>query len=351
VAHVLRDDHAEHIGGDVAQARASVEALRMCGIDAFATTSAELTSSVDVVHLYNLQLPAQLLRSRRRAARVAPGAPIVLSPIYWPMDRAAVRSERGDSPRLRLLHAVGPRRRGEWLLNRGALARAAAVVPNSHIEAARISRYYRLPLDARWQVVPNGLWVDRWRVKREPPAGPAGSVEIACVARLEPQKNQRRLIAAVRALDQANLTLVGPAGDHRYADEVLAELVTLGSQGSWIPRLAQPELRDLLSRVHVHVLPSFRETPGLASMEAAMVGCGIVVTREGSAAEYFGELASYADPRSSEDIRAAIVRAAGRPEQPALAERMRRYDWSRVGEQLARLYQEVARSGQGVATG
>ena len=338
VAHVLRDDHAEHIGGDVAQLRASVDALRTLGIDAFATSVDDLRAPIDVVHLYNLQLPVQLARARLRAARVVPSAPVVLSPIYWPMDRAAVRMERTDSYALRALHALGPKRRGEWLLNRHALSGAAAVLPNSEIEASRVSSYFRLPRTPGWHVVPNGLWVDRWEVERAAHSGP---LEVACIARLEPQKNQTRLVSAVQGMEGAKLTLVGPAGDERYAKVALDALSSLGARGRWIPRLAQPELRSLLSSIDVHVLPSFRETPGLASMEAAMAGCRIVVTREGSAEEYFGELAEYADPRSVDDIRSAILRAAEKPGQHGLTDRMRRYDWSRVGERLSRVYGEV----------
>ena len=344
VAHILRADHLTHVGGDLGQLRASVEALRPHGIEAYPTTIEELSPGVDVVHLYNLQRPFALQRARRHARKIAPKAPIVVSPIYWPLDTKAVRAARGTTNLARPLHWVGPRRRTEWVLNRRALRQAAAVLPNSNVEALRISRHYRLATSERWRVVSNGLWIDRWaqppRVRTETPR-----LRIACVARLEPQKNQKRLARAVQSLPHVELTLVGPPGEERYASGVLDVLRTLGSRARWIRCLEQKELSELLSDVDVHVLPSFRETPGLASMEAAAAGCAIVVTREGSAEEYFGDLATYADPRSVDDLRAAILRAAERTSQPTLSRKMRAYDWSNVGRELAAIYREVVKRG------
>ena len=341
VAHVLRGDHNHHVGGDLIQLQASVEGLCDLGIDAFATTSDDLDSSVNLVHIYNLQLPFELWRGLQRARQVAPRAPVVLSPIYWPVDISAVRAERRNSRVSRPLHWIGPRRRSEWLLNRRALNAVAAVLPNSQIETLRLQKFFRMSSSDRWRVVPNGLWIDRWEVDSSIRRTRGAPLRIACVARLEPQKNQRRLVEAVRRLGSADLTLVGPSGEHRYAASVLNELAALGARGRWIERLDQPHLKKLLSNVHVHVLPSFRETPGLASMEAAAAGCAIVTTKEGSAEEYFGDLASYSDPRSTTDISAAIAHAAAHSNQPALRKRMQQYDWSRVCKVLAQIYRDV----------
>ena len=90
------------------------------------------------------------------------------------------------------------------------------------------------------------------------------------------------------------------------------------------------------------MLPSYRETPGLASMEAAAVGCAVIVTEEGSAREYFGDLAGYADPRSSASIARAVLDAVQAPHQPALRHHMQAYDWLAVGEELLAAYRSLA---------
>ena len=340
VVHVLRRDHAGHVGGDVTQLHATVAALRDCGVDASAAEPQALDGTADVVHLYNLQLPYELATAHRLARRRSGNAVIALSPIYWPLDRAAVRRERGTSPAARVVHAVGPRRRLEWLVGRRLLMRSALVLPNSQAELGRLARHFRVRADSDWCVVPNGIWVDQWTGQERDP--PAGSLRIACVARLEPQKNQRKLVQAAASIPDAELHLVGPPGEAAYAAQVVADMGRrLGPRGHWHGALEQGAIRRLLADVHVHVLPSFRETPGLASMEAAAAGCAIVATREGAAEEYFGGLAHYADPRSAGSIAEAIGRAASAPQQPELARLMQRFEWSEVGRLLADAYERI----------
>ena len=55
--HILRDDHLTRPGGDLVHLHAHVQALRLHGIEAQATTWDAAPQSTDVVHLYNLDLP------------------------------------------------------------------------------------------------------------------------------------------------------------------------------------------------------------------------------------------------------------------------------------------------------
>ncbi len=57
-------------------------------------------------------------------------------------------------------------------------------------------------------------------------------------------------------------------------------------------------------------MPSWFETTGLSSLEAAAMGCNIVITRKGDAYEYFGDYAYYCDPESPDSIFKAIEKAA-----------------------------------------
>ncbi len=56
--------------------------------------------------------------------------------------------------------------------------------------------------------------------------------------------------------------------------------------------------------------PSWFETTGLSSLEAAAMGCNIVITRKEDAYEYFENDACYYDPESPESIFQAIDQAA-----------------------------------------
>ena len=343
VAHVLRSDHREHVGGDLHQLHASVSALRARGVDARAVERDDLDDHYDIVHLYNLQLPRELLAAHRAARRLAPRAAVVVSPIYWPLDRAEVRRERGESSNaMVLLHRIGPRRRAEWFAGRYVLRNCAAVLPNSELESQHVARYFRVPGRGHWFAVPNGIWVDRWRPAAAAARRRDGELRVSCIARLEPQKNQRRLVEAVHRLPQARLTLIGPEGERNYAASVLERMESmLGERARWVPLASHDELSDVLAETDVHVLPSFRETPGLASLEAAAAGCAVVATRHGSAEEYFKNLVRYAEPHSTASIAAAIMEGAANPCQPALRLRVERNDWSMVARRLAEVYTHV----------
>ena len=51
--------------------------------------------------------------------------------------------------------------------------------------------------------------------------------------------------------------------------------------------IPQQELVQYYQKAKVHILPSWFETTGLSSLEAAAMGCNIVITDKGDTKEYF----------------------------------------------------------------
>jgi glycosyltransferase involved in cell wall biosynthesis len=89
-------------------------------------------------------------------------------------------------------------------------------------------------------------------------------------------------------------------------------------------------------------LASSCETPGIALIEAAALGARPAVTREGSAAEYFGFEAEYFHPLDGEEIRAAVKRAWDRGPLSSAAELgMRQITWEATAQATLRFYQEA----------
>ena len=98
------------------------------------------------------------------------------------------------------------------------------------------------------------------------------------------------------------------------------------------------------AHARVHALPSFRETPGLASLEAAAMGCAIVSTNWGSAFEYLDKDAKYCSPGSPQSMRSALEAAWASPPSKALSERIRReYTWKSAAEATAKAYETIYR--------
>jgi glycosyltransferase involved in cell wall biosynthesis len=146
----------------------------------------------------------------------------------------------------------------------------------------------------------------------------------------------------MRDLPDHRLLLLGHIRDRAYADAVLAE-----GRAQVIHPGAVPHESDLLASAYAgcaaFALPSLLETPGLAALEAGAQGAPLVVTPIGSAREYFGDLALYADPESTEAIAGAIRSAVGRQRDGRLSTALRRFTWHDCVNSLVPVYDSLAR--------
>lgn len=79
----------------------------------------------------------------------------------------------------------------------------------------------------------------------------------------------------------------------------------------FVEHVPYPHVQYFLSRSQVHCLPSFRESPGLATLEAAINGCKCVVSCHSPVQEYFkSSLFFKCDPLSLNSLTNAIHQAA-----------------------------------------
>src|SRR5713226_7460738 len=158
VVHLLRADHASHVGGDVIQLHDTVRALQRIGIDAAASTiEGREGPPPDIVHLYNLQLPEALARNVNAARERWPQAKLALSPIFWPVRFSdALRVAGSGTLRRALRRAV--KGRLAWYRYRALLETVDVLLPLSRTEQQALCSYFRIAPDERWVIVPLGLW-------------------------------------------------------------------------------------------------------------------------------------------------------------------------------------------------
>ncbi len=298
------------------------------------------------------------------------GKPIVLSTVYcdvWEFERVARTGPVGWIARhsnrdiMEALKAAG---RGlnsrEWSsgstalfirrftrMQRELIAMSSSLLPNSHSEWLRIADDLGFDrTDGRVTVVPNGFDADAWNsvaVGGSPPDHLAQLENcVLCVARIEGRKNQLNLIEAVRDTDMT-LVLAGPAtaNQSRYVRRV-REAAASASNVHMLGEVTAEEKAWLYAVAGVHVLPSWMETTGLSSLEAAVAGCAIVVSPNGDTREYFVDDAEYCDPADPLSIRAAILRSRERGPSPELMRRIRtEYTWERAADATYRAYSDV----------
>jgi glycosyltransferase involved in cell wall biosynthesis len=163
---------------------------------------------------------------------------------------------------------------------------------------------------------------------------------VLCVGRIEGIKNQLSLIRGLSGT-RFQLYVIGNAATNQqdYYHECKK---SAGGNIHFIESLPQEDLLRYYRKAKVHVLPSWFETTGLSSLEAAAMGCNVVITEKGDAKEYFGRLAYYCEPSSPDSIRKAVEKAASAPVDTALRKKiLTNYTWQITAAETASAYRYV----------
>jgi glycosyltransferase involved in cell wall biosynthesis len=138
-----------------------------------------------------------------------------------------------------------------------------------------------------------------------------------------------------------NLFLIGKAARNQQGYWLACKKAAAGNI-HFVGRIAQEELVQYYRRAKVHILPSWFETTGLSSLEAAVMGCNVVITDRGDAKEYFNQDACYCDPASPESIYRAVETASLRSTNETLQNKiLTHYTWKVAAEKTMEAYRAV----------
>lgn len=337
----------------------TAEYLRQAGI----AVDVKLTSEpidyreYDLLHFFNIIRPADILRHIRLSAK-----PYVVSTIYVDYSEYERRARKGaagllarvlSADRIEYLKVVA-----RWLVNgekivspsylllgqRAAIRRiirgAAMLLPNSASEYKRLFTHYRQ--EQRYSVIPNAIDPRLFRLPGTLPG--RDDRLVICVGRIEGRKNQLNVIRALNDTPFRLIIIGSPSANQlAYYEECRR---AAGSNVAFIAATDQPTLLDYYLRARVHVLASWFETTGLSSLEAAAMGCNLVITDKGDTRDYFRDEAWYCKPDSVASIREAITRAAAAEFNGSLQRRIfAEYTWAETAEKTADAYGVVLRNG------
>jgi glycosyltransferase involved in cell wall biosynthesis len=307
-----------------------------------------LFSDYDVIHIFNWQVLEPFLATERWKPRTDP--PVVLSPIFWFhtghwFEEAASKKRswriirRGfGSTQSQEFYMSWQQNKFRWADEgkkfKQSLSMIAQLLPNSETELRHLETVLGLngKLQPYSMVVPNGVVRELY----DPPPLPNPSFRekygdngiVLEVARIQSAKNQAGLIQALFDLDIPIVFVGQPSPYEPDYVERCHELANKRGRVYFTGPLPPHELGSIYASAAVHVLPSWRETPGLASLEAAAAGCKVVSTSLGSASDYFGELAWYCDPSDPDSIRQSVIQALESPPSNQLRELvLERYTW------------------------
>jgi glycosyltransferase involved in cell wall biosynthesis len=351
VALITRSTLYSIPGGDTVQAVQTASHLTDLGVDAQICLSNEYIAypDYDLLHFFNLTRPADILYHSKKANK-----PFVVSTILCNYSEYDKNHRKGIGALFTYLPADSIeyiKTMARWLLGKDYLAsiaytwkgqrksiieilkNAKLILPNSESEYKRVNKNYKSAV--KYRVIPNGINPALFEFD--------DTVEkddslVLCVARIEGIKNQANLIKALNNTS-FRLLIIGAAAPNQlnYYNECKA--VAAGNI-TFINHIPQHELVKYYQQAKVHVLPSWFETTGLSSIEAAIMGCSIVITDKGDTREYFGDDAFYADPASPNSILQAIKKAANAPLNNNIRTKiLKQFTWQQAAKQTLKAYQ------------
>lgn len=344
-------------GGDTTQIENTAIELCKTGITVSIALCNNLNinySSYDLIHFFNIIRPADIIHHIDKSR-----LPFVVSPIYVEYKEQARYNNRNIKNRLlSLLSKEGQEyvkgiaravKNKEKIISRKyllighkrsvkyILKRCSYLLPNSESEYKRLKNDFRCA--GVYTVVPNGVDTEIFRIK-------LGELEkkkensVLCMARFEPQKNQLNIVKALSGTHYQVKLVGNTAPNHQsYYDKCKNEA---GQNIEFIGFSGKEEVVALYKQHKVHILPSWFETTGLSSLEAAACGCNIVISDKGDTVEYFGDHAFYCDPGNIESIRKAVDRAmAAAVNTEFMKEINEKYNWEVTARETLKVYQKV----------
>lgn len=330
----------QNVGGLQLRVRRTLAALRKAGYSASAfDTWTDRVEDFDVLHVFKLHHSVLELVQVASTRRV----PIVISTVLPPEFPTRVYRAAGWAWRRGLARQL----QAYTLYHQ--VCQAACLVAVSRREAALLTRAFP-GAASRIEVVPNctdpAVWsrgdADAFCSRIGLPRGSF----VLSVGRIEPNKNQLRLLEACRSQGLVPV-LVGQCGvgQEDYFRACQAEVRK--QRGVWLPHLKpdDTELASAYAGCGCFALVSESEIAPNSALEAGMSGARVVVTRNSlGAPEWFGEEAAYVDPRSVADIARGLRRAFDTPQRTECADRLRReFGWDNCVAKLWAIYNSLPR--------
>jgi glycosyltransferase involved in cell wall biosynthesis len=257
----------------------------------------------------------------------------------------ALHAERRRIPTVVTFHSVVPRT--------DLLARAAGFALGSRswrvrytAVSERVARDVRpFAGNAPVDVLPNGIDVGFWRVEPKPPDD--DTVRLVSVMRLNPKKRPLALVAMMERLRKLpmHLRVIGDGPERSLIERAVASS-GLANRIEICGRRSREEIRSLLAESDIFVLPTVRESFGLAALEARCAGLPVVGMAESGVSEIIAHDREGLLAESDVEFAAHIATlVTDRAKRQAIAAHNRstvpNCDWPRVIDAHLAIYREA----------
>lgn len=351
VLFVSRPDNFTHPGGDSLHLEFTAHYLKGLGVEINIWHGEELDlRNYDLIHFFNIARPTAILGLLK-----GEHPPLICSSIYIDYSEA----DAVVSPLRRFLQkGLGPHAM-EYLktLARSYKFKTEKLSLSYLLEGQAASvqkvlnhcQHLICSSEAEREIIKKSFDIDKLDysiltlgVEHIPPLKNTNTKSgVICAARIEPLKNQLRLIKACNLIDET-LYLVGSAS--RAHVEYYQQCRDIASKKvHFYGQKTIEETATSMSQSKVHVLASYYETTGLASLEALLNGCQIVVNDHPIQRELFGNRAHYCQANSSESIGEAI-KAAMLDERDHRDWVIENFSWKKKAASIKASYDKVLRA-------
>ncbi|HEX7978483.1 MAG TPA: glycosyltransferase family 4 protein [Gemmatimonadaceae bacterium] len=339
-------------------------ALRAANIDARIVTTTRGDEIVDGIPVYRIRTPLAPgsgfaftpggLRQLERLVRgegfdVVHSHASVVSPIAI---GGAIAARRAGLPSVLTFHSM--LHRSSFFLGAseslfGWTSRGVVLTAVSSVVAEQAARW--IP-DASVGVLPNGVDVAFWRGTSAPTSDDV--IVFATAMRLSRKKRPLRLIRAFASAVQfvagapAMRLLVAGAGPEADAMVRLATELGVARHVELVGQLSRSELRTLYGRAHAFVLPSERESFGLAALEARAAGLPVIAMQASGVRDFIRQGVEGLLARDETELARQLSRLAlDTPFREYVRHRNATiappYDWSEVRAVHLAMYAHAAR--------
>lgn len=340
-------------GGDTIQIQQTAKHLRELNISVDVRLANEKINyeKYDLLHFFNLARPADILQHFEKSK-----TPFVVTPLlidYSEFDKNYRKGISGKifhylpAERIEYFKMIARFSRRQEAINfsylknghsksiKTIIEKAAMLLPNSQMEYDNlIESFSSIPCSS---IIPNGIDDRLFGLPVNEQKDPN---LILCVARIEGLKNQINLISALN-YSKFQLYLIGNAAINQN-DYYLKCKKNAAPNIHFVDHLQQEELIKYYYKAKVHVLPSWFETCGLSTLEAAAMGCNIVITNRGYASEYYDGHAFYCDPSSPSSILEAVKKASEEEEDKFFRKKIcTDYTWRNAARKTYEAYQKI----------
>lgn len=342
-------------GGDTIQMNCTAKELRKIGVqvDIYSIKFGLINyENYDLIHFFNITRPSEILTHISKTNK-----PFVISTIYvdysfykklpysfsrkWAtklFGSDGIEYVKAVSKHILRKEKIIFKKYFFWGQHKAIveiLKRAHHLLPNSTSEYQRFLKKY--PNTQKWTNIPNGIDLHKFLID---PRIVRKQKQVLCVALIEPRKNQLNLIKALNNTDY-NLIIIGNhTPNHKsYYDLCKKEAA---SNVSFFKRVSMVSLNEFYLESEIHILPSWFETTGLVSLEAAYLGCKIVVSPLGDTEEYFKDFAKYCQPGSVDSIKRSIDEAHEMEYNDGLKNLiLSKYNWQQAAKKTHEIYCET----------